>query len=1209
MPINAVCPECENRFQLQESLLGQSMRCPFCKTVFVVTANASKLTFKPVPEAKPPEGGNNTRPRADLPETNYRSGSISDFVQVVEGSSAKPLVGKIEKSAPTERKWTPDPDQVTRETFPLATDGPTEMKWSPDMELPGAKREPSREIDLPAPPTTNYTRQAIPKPVKKHRGRILAGLIVFTLCCVAVGGFFLKQYLDFAPERLYAAGKKEYDDTHYDQSRRLFDQLAKEYPDHPKATEARFFGPLAGLRNAVGSVMNKTDPAPAIGQWDQFQGLIADPALAPFAEKNRFGIDIWQTGTKLVEDTLSKGNDVFNRDDPADSDKWLQEATRIEAMLERFRPDDAPKPESVTRELVALRQKIDGSRVRADALKDIHGLLTEPDDESLQRARQAATARGIEKDDGYLKIIGEAEQKIRAKAVYIPVNPPVRPVAVADDGMASLLFAPRLDRGPRVPVKGTPTTFFALARGILYALDESDGHVLWAMRTGIDSHIPATRVPGSEATPELAVVPSMEGGQAGLHARHFRNGLSMWYQPLPAPCGGQPVIVGPDLYVPLADGQGTILEIVAATGELKGKIQLGRMIGGPLVLRPGTSQLFIPAESASVYVFDVDRRGPNSEHLDPARIGVVSTKHAPGTLQGIPFFANPEPDNPGPRHLLACMTTGLDQMALRACPFVDVENGGVDSSGPPTEIAVPGWSRFPVYCDGEKIALVTDQRQLMLLGLGLTGNKDLTLFPLPGNNSEIGKPRSESAAQLVMADEVNYWVLFDNQLRQFRSGFTGRDGVRLMPVGKGLFVGEPVQSPQLNARRDMMVVFTHEGSSHLATAVDSVTGQLLWQRELGLLAKGEAFRRGDDLVWLDQGGGMTKLDVKSLIEDRKPVWLVDVNDRWLIAAPATGFRSLTGFLDGPDGTAITLMESDSPPTRRFLLRVFDGAKVSEQLVPAPGRLAGQPVVVGRSLVLPMDNGSLYRITIGEGRTLEMGPTWRGNQLPNSTTCFLTPMTDEDFLATDGNKAIIRWRWATANKRFESRGRLSLRDKIRVKPFSLPGSPNRAITIDNAGNLVLWDADQFSPTLTPSRVWHVTGKEILLPVNERIHSIIPLPAGSPASFVVIGNRCAYALKIDQETPVWKSPAFAKPVVGQVRENPNQFLLTDQSGDVRRLNLTTGDLSEPIFKLPGPHAVAGGAVPLDERHLLIPLGDGTLLIGEAGPKAAPLAPGKP
>lgn len=1199
MPINAVCPECENRFALQDSLLGQSVRCPVCKKVFIVKLDSSKLTFETPPAETSPDPGTPSRPRSDAPSTNYKSGTVGDFVKVIGASSTKPT--------PTERKWSAEMDSPTREAQTALPSGPKEIQWTPDLDV-DPKSTKQAESSLHTIDVDHHESElaSARKPAKKSRKTLLVGLIAFTIGSVVLGGIFFKRYLDLAPERLYAAGKKEYDENHFDQARKLFEQINKDHPDHPRAIEARFFAPMAGLRSAVSSVLNKTEPSTAVGLWDQFLQTIADRSLAPFAEKNKFGIDIWQTGNRLTEDLIGKGNSVFNRDDPSESEKWLQEAIRITASMEQFRPDDLAISDGLKRDISELRAKIEGSRERAGSLKDLRAMLAEPDDEKLQLAKREATARGLDKDEGFLRIAGEAEQKIRAKAIYTAITPTIKPVPVTDDGLASLLFAPRLDRGPRVPVRGTPTTFFALARGVMYALDEADGRVLWAMRTGVDSHIPASRIPESEASPELAVIATVDGQQAGLHARHFRNGVSHWYQPLPSACLSQPVLIGAELYVPLCDAEGTVLEIVAITGEIKGKIQLGRPIGGPLSSRPGTSQLFIPAESGSVYAFDVDRRGVNGEHLNPALIGVIVTGHAPGGLLSAPFFANPEPENPGKRSLFVSVSTGLSSMMLRACPFTDGETGTVESVPDVNEISIPGWSRFPAYCDGEKIAIVTDQHDLMLVGIGLGGNQDVQLFSLPGGSSQTSTTRSNSSAQLVWADEVNYWVLSDKQLRQFRSGFTGRDGVRLNQVNKGLVLGEPVHAAQMNARKDMMVLFTHEGSNHFATAVDTVTGQMLWQRELGMLAKGEPVRKGNDLVWLDQEGGITKLDTRQLTQDSKPVWLVDIEDRWLLTNPAAGFRSSTSLMAGPNDISFTLMESEAVP-KRFLIRSTDGVRVMEQLVPAPASLAGTPIVVGKFLVMPLENGTLYRVAIVDGKALEEGPTWRAGQINPAVVCHLTKIDGENFLATDGSKSVVRWFWAAENKRFEARGRLLLKDEIKNPIWAIPGTPNRFLILDKVGNLVLRDADLLEKP--PIRVWRVAGKDASVPKNERLAVVKAIGNEKPTIVIVVGDQNGFAINLDEEKPIWKTSNFARPISGIASDSPTSCWITDIAGEVKRLDYKTGQISPAIFKTRGSVAVAGGAFPLDEKHLIVPLNDGTLLLGEWMQDGKPLAPGKP
>lgn len=1239
MPINSICPSCENRFSLQEELLGKAMRCPHCKEVFQVNSVDTKVTFEPLSPEKKPEVTKPGISRSDVPKGNYQSGSINEFVPLVGASSATP------SPEPTVSQWTPEIDPTTPKqpkrsgnvdqfvqvvsastVKPLPAkpaNGPTESTWSPDMM--NTPEEPS----APTEPPSSYTREAVVKQPKKGRKQILIGLIAFTFMSLALGGFFLKRYLDFAPERIYLAAKKEYDETHFAQARKLFDQLVAEYPEHPRTAEAKFFAPLSGLRNTVSSVVSKSDPTQSITEWDQFMKLTNDPTIAPYADKNKFGLDIWNTGTRLLEDVLTKGNEVFNRDDPSIAEQWLNHATRIDADIERFRQDEITKPENLKRELAGLSQKLKGAVVRANQLKDIRALLAiDPDDEKLQQAREMAMSRGVSDDDGFVALLQEAEAKIRAKAIYIKLANPLQKTTVPDDGLTSLLFAPRLDIERALPIKGKPHVFFALARGILYALDEADGHVLWAVRTGIDSHTPAMTIPGSDTGQSLAILPCQLGlnaqaegaslvtggimatlfpnGVAGIQARQLKTGVPVWYQPLPAPVASEPVLVGADLYVPLSDKNGTILEIVAATGEIRGKIELGRTIGGPIVVRPATGQLFIPAESASVYVFNVNNLGSNNEHKDPELIGVISTGHQAGAILGKPFFSNPEPEQSGPKHLLLCVNSGLKQMLLKACPFADSPNDGkIASNGPVKELLVSGWTRFPVYCDGEKITLVTDQRKVIQLGLGLDGNQDETVFTLPGPKDEHAKTRDDSAAQLVLADEVHYWVLAGKQLQRFRSGFTRAEGVKLQAVGAEIPVGEPIQPPQLNSKKDRMVIVTHVGSSHRATAVDTETGALLWQRELGLLVRGEPIRMGDDVVCLDQGGGISKLSAKELQEKQGQVWHVD--DRWLIAAPPFNFRPITGLFPGPEQSLMCVLENQSPLGRKLLIRRITNGRLQEQIVACPAGLAGQPVVIGSSLVLPLDNGVLYRFLFKDNRVLEAGPTWRDDKIAVLGTCHVAAITEEEFLATDGNRSIVRWRWSARNQAFESRGKVTLKEKIRQAPIVLTGSPNRFVLVDALGKILLWDADLMAQS--PSKIWNNTGKDPAIPINDRLIGIMPAPPELPNAMIILGNRASYALKFDQATPVWKTNHTGKILTGRPLQANAPWYVTDQLGIIRKLDLVTGDLSKALYQLEGSHAAASGAIPLEGKQLLVPLVDGTFLLAETVNPGTPLAVSKP
>ena len=214
-----------------------------------------------------------------------------------------------------------------------------------------------------------------------------------------------------------------------------------------------------------------------------------------------------------------------------------------------------------------------------------------------------------------------------------------------------MLIAPRFDRGERRALPGLNTVFYCLARGVLYALDEADGKVLWAARTGLDTDIMPVRVRGDRSVPR-------PGPRRVEHRQPVRNhrprrlatagrsGISRWPSRVMARRSSSDRMPTSSL----DDKDGTVLEIVLATGEIAGRITIGRPLGPVIAARAGTGHLYIPADSRAVYVFDVDRHGPEPEFkkLDPTLLGVMTRDHPPGSLRGVPVFSNPGSERAGP---------------------------------------------------------------------------------------------------------------------------------------------------------------------------------------------------------------------------------------------------------------------------------------------------------------------------------------------------------------------------------------------------------------------------------------------------------------------------------------------------------------------------------------------------------------------------------
>src|SRR5437763_3440074 len=100
-------------------------------------------------------------------------------------------------------------------------------------------------------------------------------------------------------------------------------------------------------------------------------------------------------------------------------------------------------------------------------------------------------------------------------------------------------------------------------------------------------------------------------------------------------CLEQPVLVASSMLVPTLSRN--VKEIETTEGVLQETYTVGQalVVGG--VRQPGTSLVYFPADSYSVYVLDVARR---------ACAAVLYTGHTSGSLRGLPLVWNEAPGAP-----------------------------------------------------------------------------------------------------------------------------------------------------------------------------------------------------------------------------------------------------------------------------------------------------------------------------------------------------------------------------------------------------------------------------------------------------------------------------------------------------------------------------------------------------------------------------------
>src|SRR5262249_46474935 len=123
-----------------------------------------------------------------------------------------------------------------------------------------------------------------------------------------------------------------------------------------------------------------------------------------------------------------------------------------------------------------------------------------------------------------------------------------------------------------------------------------------------------------------------------------------------------------------------------------------------------------------------------------------------------------------------------------------------------------GWSWFPPHFDGEKIALVTDEGGLNLVGVNQESNYDQLLFqllPKAGSPSSRFGFHPSTPGELVFAEEHDFWVLSQGVLRRMRLAVDHKRGLEVRQIWEvALGIGSSLQPAQVDGDRSSLYLVT-----------------------------------------------------------------------------------------------------------------------------------------------------------------------------------------------------------------------------------------------------------------------------------------------------------------------------------------------------------------------------------------------------------------
>lgn len=1232
MSIVVQCPHCETKFNLNRDMIGKSMRCPNldCRLGFIVAEQPSPVE----------------PPRSDATPVPPSRPVTSPGKSTTAPQSAPPPEPK--KSKPPHKPRSPAaPKIVEAEIVEAAVVVPPNVKevvWTEGTDVPPPKTPkpprtpPPEDLDDDLPDDLPLRR----KKKKNRRPLILMIMVTCSILLAGAAALYIVRYQNLTEARLAEQAADEFKKEDYAAAARSYEKLAADYPSSEDISKYRFFADLAGMQVIVRGVTNREDYDAALNRLKSFITAQKD---SPYAKPGSgYGRDVHEAGKKLGEDILAHANDRVQafRKDRSKSDeltraeKALADGRALLPLLEPFRPSDDPPLDRIRAGLDEAEASIKWERDRTAAVTRARAQLLEKLSDARIQLVEAELGPFLS-DPEAQELIAEAKGKLRDLVRY--ESDPAKPYVPPTSAAATLLFVapvgPTRPQGVGVGVDEVrPTIFLAVARGVLYALDEEKGLLLWAVRVGPDTTDPPTltRVDLPEGPTDIALVTSNVGGQAALTAYVLQTGEAKWYQPLQvpdpndprrmisAPAAGPAVVIGNRAYVPLRDEQGTIYEFDLTQGTREGRIRLGQPIGPGTIVRPGTGLLYVPAEARRVYVIDAGVKDDDGNPLPPRCVQVIATNHPTGTLRTPPLLLGPASESPGEHWMLLVQTDGPTSTKLRAFTLQPILPPSPDGKLPPEtpveaaiEHPLPGWVWFPPAADGERVAVVTDAGQLRLFGVNQPGSFDKPLFPVP--TPSLPAPRAGTAVPglVLPAEEGAFWVLANAELQKYRLLLVPSRGWELTPVGSPIALGVPTQPPQFNSTRDAacLVVRSPNSAGCKAVVIHLRDGELRWQRQLGVVPVTAPLPQGQGLLLVAEDGSLVRIP---LVTGAIPGQNTPAPADWVIAPAPENVISPTAVASSIDGKTVftvtpVLVRENSKELARFVIRrVVDGVVTHDGIVAAPASLAGAPIVMGDTLLLPAADGFVYRHIPGTGRlnpdSLVAGPPWTSDR--RGAEAFLTPVSESTFLTNDGGKKLARWEWPTSG-RWNPSGTWELREPPAAPGMSLPpvDGVRRLLIADVTGSVWLFPSDRGGQ---PVRRWRPGAG---------------LPAGKPSSPFVsqtdatgrlivaytVDDKFVVSLDPNKDTPLGYSRVgddSAALLVGPPQPaGEGRWLATDLTG---RVSIFDGANTKPTATLsvglPGAVAAAPGGS-LGGTAALTPLSDGSAVL-IALPAPAEIAP---
>jgi outer membrane protein assembly factor BamB len=1172
MHIKATCPECESTYQVDPGLQGKRMRCPnpICRAIFEVQDTAAAtLPAAPLPAPPPPAPSPPPLPRPQ------RLPSVGEVVTVrpAEPMEDRPLFDEFFAGASPESHTGPEVFQAA-DAVPGAWEGaPPVRQGLGDI----ASTAPTNGVGILSPSGFDLPAEVLP-PRRGHWKLILLGAVTLAAIGSAIWLFTSTEPKDEA-ER-FAKAENEYKDRNFAEAAALFRSLWQDFPQSEQRPTYKAYAELSNIRDAIHRT--QTDADETVGHLDRLKQFLEIYQGDPLIDNHRE--DIANSLYRLVEELTGFASKEKKR-------SLLELAQRLNAdTAKRFKPAPLQQNANIKSGFDDAEQQVLKAETRASVLAQLQKYIARPSLEAVEHAPRLVQEAGLASDPEVMAFAEGLAEKHRLSVKYSPDSSGGgnrSMVADSPPSVAVLNF-----HGQRAFANPSTATapVFALVRGVLYAFDGA-GTLSWVRRVGTDATVLPLRVPATVVSPPLVVVasavekddlarswdvqPSDELGSLPLEvgrllAFHAGDGSLQWWQVLPEPCAGQPLLFGNRLLV--CGRGGTVFEIDALSGRRLGSYRLGLDLSHGGVRQPGTSYVYFAADRGCVFVVDAAER---------QCVDILYTGHPSGSLHCAPVVLplsrgeviDPNKAGPPLGQLLLCQDDGHQgtEVLSYSLPISD-----------PHALAtrlgekLPGRIWYPPLFNPEQFTLITDAGAFTAYGLRQRDNRDPDVFTLLRESLGTSLSASGDRPLPIHTDGRNFWVLAQGRLHHFQVSMSPQEGWKIVSrplplssVGSALHAAQ-VQLDEQGRTSAYLVTESPDGRACWVSAVDLDQHAIRWQRQIGFVPQNMPAAIGGKVLAWDRSGALQVFDPEKAVKlpgtrwqrNGRPALLDQLGMNWLFPHE--------------DGKRLLAFSVQNLQAKVWLYRDGMTTALGKPLaLEAP--LAGTPALMGETLVLPLANGRLARFGPG---SVAGDYEWRSGLADKTALGHAVAIGSAKLACTNGSHGLTLWHAEGGSLVLDKKAEVKAR--IIAAPAVLAGigqSQEWGLCVaDVDRGVTLFQGDK----LIKVREWAMSDAITAGPF-----------ARGGGIVLVLGGRRLVWLDTDSEKPRWALTVRAD-IVGEPLLIDGCLVVADESGQIQALDPATGRPVGLGYALHAAVAPTGSVLPYGTDRLFVPLTDGTVLL---------------